>query len=138
MDPATIAGLVLGALPLLISAAENYEVTFQPFVTYRRHIKEIRRFTAKLDTQRAIFHNECQLLLLSVGQSLADILSDPHHPSRSDEQISKRLEELLGSSYNTCVSTLKLINETLEEITTETAGFADLLEKKVRLASLTK
>jgi hypothetical protein len=132
MDPATVAGLVLGALPLLVSAAENYEITFQPFVTYRRYIKEIQRFTARLDAQRAIFHNECQLLLLAVGQNLTDILGDPNHPARSDEQLAKRLEELLGSSYNTCVSTLKLINDTLEEVSSETAGFGDLLAQKVR------
>jgi hypothetical protein len=129
MDPATVAGLLSGVIPLLISAAENYEVTFQPFVTYRRHVKEVQRFTARLDAQRAIFHNECQLLLLAVGQNLTDILEDPHHPSRSDQQLSKRLEGLLGSSYNTCISTLQLINDTLEEVSTETAGFGDLLEK---------
>lgn len=132
MDPATVAGLVLGAVPLLISAVENYEVTFQPFVTYRRYIKEAHRFAARLDAQRAIFHNECQLLLLAVGQNLTDILEDPNHPSRSDQQLSKRLEDLLGSSYKTCLSTLQLINDTLEEVTTETAGFGELVEKKVR------
>lgn len=131
MDPATVAGLVLGVVPLLISAVENFEVTFQPFVTYRRHAKEVQRFTAKLEAQRAIFHNECQLLLLAVGQNLTDILRDPTHPARNDEQLSKRLEELLGSSYVTCVMTLKLINDTLDEVTEETKGFGDLIEKKV-------
>jgi hypothetical protein len=132
MDPATIAGLVLGVIPLLISAVENWEVTFQPFVTYRRHAKEAQRFTAKLEAQRAIFNNECQLLLLAVGQNLADILRDPNHSARSDEQLSKRFQELLGSSYATCVLTLTLINDTLNEITEETKGFGDLIEKKVR------
>jgi hypothetical protein len=131
MDPATIAGLVLGVIPLLISAVENYEVTFQPFVTYRRYAKEVLRFTAKLETQRAIFHNECELLLQAVGQSLPDILRDPNHPARSDEQLSKRLQELLGSSYGTCVLILGLIKDTLDEVTAETKGFGDLIEKKV-------
>lgn len=131
MDPATIAGLVLGALPLLISAAENYETTFQPFVTYRRHIKEIQRFRARLDAQRAIFYNECQLLLLAVDQNLTEILRNPNHPSRNDDELSERLKELLGSSHDTCVSTLGLINDTLSKVMLETAGFRDVLEKKV-------
>lgn len=113
MDPATIAGLALGALPLLICAVENYELTFQPFVTYRRHIKEIQGFRARLNTQRTIFHNDCQLLMQAVDQNLTDILRDVNHPSRQDEQIPERLEELLGASYDTCVSTLDLINDTL-------------------------
>jgi hypothetical protein len=131
MEAATIAGLVLGVIPLIISAVENYEVTFQPFVTYKRHVKEIRRFTARLDTQRAIFHNECQLLLVAVGQNLGDILGDPNHPSRNDGPLSRRLEGLLGTSYNTCVSTLNVINDTLAEVTNETVGFKDLLEGHV-------
>jgi hypothetical protein len=130
MDPATIAGLVLGVIPLIISSVENYEVTFQPFVTYRRHVKEVERFTYKLDAQRAIFHNQCQLLLLSVGQNINDILRDPNHPARSDDELSNRLEELLGLSYITCVSTLKLIKGTLDAVTEETKGFRDLLEKR--------
>lgn len=131
MDPITITGLVLGVVPLLISAAENYEVTFQPFVTYRRHVKEIQRFTARLDAQRAIFHNECQLLLWEVGLNLNDILADENHPSRNDQDLSMRIQELLGSSYDTCISTLNIINDTLNEVTTETKGFQDILDSKV-------
>jgi hypothetical protein len=131
MDPATVAGLVLAIVPLVISVCENYEVTFQPFVAYRRHAKEVQRFTAKLEAQRAIFHNECQLLLLALGQNLADILRDPYHPARHDKQLSQRLQGLLGSSYTTCLMTLKLINDTLDEVTEETKGFGDLIEKKV-------
>jgi len=127
MDPATITGLVLGVLPLLISAAENYEITFQPFVTYRRHIREV----ARLNTQRSIFHNECQLLLCEVDQNLNDILGDPNHISRRDEQLSGRIQQLLGSSCAMCISTLNLINDTLNEITAETKGFEDLLDSKV-------
>lgn len=131
MDPATVAGLVLAAIPLLISAFENYEVTFQPFVTYCRHVKEVRRFTDSLDTQRAIFGNECQLIMLSLGQNLHDVLKDPDHPVRRDETLSNRLKEMLGSSYNTCITTLNLINDTLSEITRETKDFRYLLQTEV-------
>jgi hypothetical protein len=132
MDPATAAGLVLSVIPLVISAVENYEVTFQPFVTYRRYAKEVERFTAQLDAQRAVFRNQCQLLLREVDQNLTDILRDPNHSARFDEQLSKRLEELLGSSYATCVAILNLIKEKLDEVTEETRGFADLIGNKVR------
>jgi hypothetical protein len=132
MDPTTAAGLALAAIPLLISAFENYEITFQPFVTYCRHMKEVQRFTDRLDTQRAIFSNECQLLMLALGQNLSDILKDPNHPSRRDEALSNRLQEMLGSSYKICISTLNLINDTLGKITEETKDFRFLLEKTVR------
>jgi hypothetical protein len=132
-DPATVAGLALAVVPLLISAFENYETTFQPFVTYCRHVREVERFLARLGIQRTIFLNECELLFMAVsnGPSLSEVLKDPDHPSRTDEQISRRLKDLLGSSYNACVSTLQLINDTLNKITLETKDFQHLLEDKV-------
>lgn len=130
MDPATVAGLVLGLAPLIISAVENYEVTFQPFVTYRRYSEEISKFAARLDTQKAIFNNQCQLLLLAAEKNgsqedviLDNILKDPCHPSRWNETLNDRLEALLGTSLDTCVSTLRLIHQTLAEIIRETKGF---------------
>lgn len=142
MDPATIAGLVLGIAPLIISAVENYETTFQYFVTYRRYAREINKFATRLDAQKAIFNNQCQLLLLAAerhGQQedviLDNILKDPNHPSRSNEALNKHLGELLGASLETCVSTLRLIHQTLEEITRETKGFEELSNKKVSRTS---
>jgi hypothetical protein len=132
-DPVTAAGLALAVIPLLISAFENYEITFKPFVTYYRHVKEVERFLARLGIQRTIFLNECELLFMAVsnGSSLSEVFRDPNHSSRTDEQISKRLQDLLGSSYNTCISTLHLINDTLNKITLETKDFQHLLEDKV-------
>ena len=119
-DPVTAVGLAFAVMPLLISAFENYEVTFQPFVTYCRHVKEVERSLARLGIQKTIFLNECELLFMAVsnGPSLSEVLRDSNHPCRTDEQISKRLLDLLGSSYSTCISTLNLINETLDKITT--------------------
>lgn len=132
-DPISVTGLALGIVPLLISAFENYEITFEPFVTYYRHVKEVNRFLTRLRTQRTIFQNECELLFTAVsdGTRLAEVLQDLNHPSRKDEEMSKRLEALLGSSYSCCVSLLNLINDTLKKITLETKGFDDLLEEKV-------
>jgi hypothetical protein len=138
MDPVTVAGLVLSIALLIISAVESYEVAFRPFLIYRRYSREIAKFATKLDAQKAIFNNQCQLLLLAPerngsddGVILDNILKDSSHPSRTNQSLSKQLEKLLGVSLQTCISTLKLIHQTLEEITKETKGFQELLGKKV-------
>jgi hypothetical protein len=130
--------MVTGVAPLIISAIENYETAFQPFVTYRRYSGEIAKFATRLDAQKAIFNNQCQLLLLAPEKDglqedviLDNILKDPRHPSRSDGTLNSHLEDLLGASVNTCVSTLRLIQQTLDEITRETEGFQELSNKKV-------
>jgi hypothetical protein len=139
MDPVTAISVTLGVVPLFISAIENYEEIFQPFVVYQRYEKEINRFVSKLRTQKTVFHNECQIILFSVTSSqdlaLSKILADPAHPSRFDRELSNKLCQLLGSSYETCVSTLQTINETLEKAIQETKSFGDLLQK-VYISSL--
>jgi hypothetical protein len=114
-----------------------------PVFRYLSAIRQrIDKFATRLDAQKAIFNNQCQLLLLAAerhGQQedviLDNILKDPNHPSRSNEALNKHLGELLGASLETCVSTLRLIHQTLEEITRETKGFEELSNKKVSRTS---
>ena len=141
MDPVSAVGLALGIAPLIISAIENYEYTFQPFVTYRRYCREIDKFTTRLSTQKTIFNNECQLLLLAVENRnsigylpLDDILKDPNHSARRSDDLNQRLEELLGSSLSLCIAKLRLIQETLDEITHETRGFQAVALRKASLS----
>ena len=145
MDPVSAVGLALGIAPLIISAIENYEYTFQPFVTYRHYSREIDKFTTRLSTQKTIFNNECQLLLLAVDNRdnrgdllLGSILKDPAHSARRNDALNRRLEELLGSSLTTCVAKLQLIQGTLDEITHETRGFQEVAAKKASRSARTR
>lgn len=133
MEAATIAGLVIGVLPLLVSVFENYETVFQPFVTFRRSSKEVSRFITTLEAQRTIFVNECQLILLAATnrEHSIDILRDPNHRLRNDDAIEARLTALLGTSRDTCLQTLKLINEILNKLSSETKDLNILVDKKV-------
>jgi hypothetical protein len=143
MDPLTLTGLALGIAPLIISAVENYEYTFQPFVTYRRYSREIDRFTTRLSTQKTIFTNECQLLLLATenqGNSesilLDRIIKDPNHVSRLDDGLNRKLEKVLGASFDRCIATLCLIQGTLDDISRETKRFEEVTSKKARAPHL--
>ncbi|KAH7321852.1 hypothetical protein BKA65DRAFT_89681 [Rhexocercosporidium sp. MPI-PUGE-AT-0058] len=137
MDPITIASLALGIAPLIISAVENYEHTFRPFVTYSRYSREIDNFATRLAAQKAIFNNQCQLLLSAASKDiegldsmLDNIIPDPGHASRSSAILSARLEDLLGSSLSACESTLRLTQGTLNDIMEETKGFHDVIGQK--------
>jgi hypothetical protein len=47
-----VLGVVLGLLPLLISAGEHYEDVYQPFLRYRHFSKEVERYGLQLIHQR--------------------------------------------------------------------------------------
>jgi hypothetical protein len=135
VDPVSVAGLGLAVIPLIISAFENQEVTFQPFVTFRRSRKEAQRFRNILKIQQTVFENECRLLLSSITRKQDEMLSNPDHTLWRDHDLAKLLGAYLDDSLETCVSTLELIHRTLKEINDEThGGFQDLEKLKVDIA----
>lgn len=133
MDPATGVGLALGIIPLIISALENYEYTFQLIIIFSRHYrKEVERFQNALKVQRVSFANECCFLLHSVTSSRGNVMiNDLGHALWRDEDLEEQLKARLVDSYDGCVSGLSLINDALMEILKETKTL-DILLQKVR------
>jgi hypothetical protein len=62
-----VAGIALGALPLIVSAAENYAKVYRKFSRFRKYDAEIRGFLHRLLLQKTIFRTECRLLITLVA-----------------------------------------------------------------------
>ena len=60
-------GIILGVLPLLISAVEHYDDVLRPFIRYRTFISKAQQLHDEVETERTIFRTECQLLLAAVA-----------------------------------------------------------------------
>jgi hypothetical protein len=75
------AGLLLGVLPLMISAAEHYDDISRPFRRYLKFAPELKLYQHQLCTQKTIFRNECQKLLsmLIDRQTAKDMLKESKH-----------------------------------------------------------
>lgn len=125
------AGLVLGVLPLLISAAEHYEDVFRPFKRYRKYAPELKLYQQQLETQKTIFRNECHLLLatLTGSQTAKGMLKESKHPSWVDLELDARFGRQLGDSGSTCKTIIELIRGKLEEIEEETEKFGFVIQQ---------
>ena len=132
-DPATAAGLALAVIPLIVSALENYEYTFQPIIIFsKRYCKEVEKFQKALKVQKVNFANECTFLLHSVTSNRGNVMIDDlEHPLWRDGDLENRLRDRLSDSYDGCVSSLSLINDILLEILKDTKTL-DILLQKVR------
>ena len=126
-------GLVLGVLPLIISALENYEVTFRPFVTYCRYSKELRDFHTRLATQKQLFKDYCLILLSRIGA--AKLLESPSASKsrwraglldESEQKLADRVTKYLGRSHDTCRSLIELIERTVLSIQQETQNLKEI------------
>lgn len=133
-----IAGLALGgigALPLFLSAAQNYKELSLPFRRYKNFVPEAARFQKALLVQQTIFRSQCRILLEAIvpHDVASSILDGADHPSVSHMEIEEQLVELLGGSKVTCVSTIETIKEHLQEIQNECQEFEAVVIRGLRV-----
>ena len=135
----TIAGLALGILPLLISAAEHYDDCLRPFIRYKNFAKEADRFRHLLGIQKTIFRNQCRLLLEEIIEHdvASSMFSRPsganHHPSWSDIDLEEQLSQLLGDSRDACITTVEMIEERLGDIKGENQDLEAAIDQDSRV-----
>jgi len=129
-----IAGVTLAILPLLISAAEHYENVFRPFKRYHKFAPELEQYQQKLRTQKTIFRNECQLLLVTLTggkQTARDMLKEKQHPLWEDSELNEKFNQQLGDSALACKTTVDLIQTKLKSIEEESENFGLVIQQSV-------
>lgn len=132
------AELALALLPILISAVEHYSDCFRPLRRYHKFTSEIDHFLQRLKIQRAIFRNQCRILLLNaVDQDVAShMLEERDHPSWSDADTEKVLIEQLGSSREACIAAIGLIDESLCDIARKIRGLGTIVDQEYQVMAL--
>ena len=115
------AGIALAILPLLISAVEHYDDCLSPFARFKNFPKEAGRFIKLFNIQKAIFHNQCRILLEEVIEqdAAASMLRSSEHPFWCDTELEIQIVGLLDKSKVACADTIELINEKLSEVGSE-------------------
>lgn len=134
----TVAGLALGVLPLLTSAAEHYDDCLRPFIRYKNFAKEADRFRNLLGIQKTIFRNQCRILLEEivehdVASSMLNGPSGANHPSWSEVELEKQLSHLLGNSRDACITTVEMIEERLRDIEGESQDLETTIDQDSRV-----
>ena len=122
---AEVAGLVLGIVPLFLSALEHYEEVFQPFQRYRKFTLELQRYRVQLTTQKTIFRNSCQILLCSVIEidEAKLMLREINHPLWMDGDLGDNIIRQLGESGISCEAIIGMIIVKLKELMAECKKF---------------
>lgn len=121
-----IASLVLGVLPILVSAVEHYDHIRKLFARYRKFDDEFHRFQRGLGTQYALYRTEVNLLLRRVlGQEQAtQMLEDPKHQLWRDTSVDSRIKKHLGLNGPSSVEIVQTIEELLRGIREKEKYFA--------------
>jgi hypothetical protein len=134
MAGSEITGVVLGVLPLLISAVGTYDNVYRPFVTrYKDYEPALKSFQQGLLTERAIFRNECRLLLRSSVDSelVQEMLEDLTHDGWADRDIEQKVSQYLGDSKEECKEAIALIRGKLLAILKEYQRYGIVMDSEL-------
>lgn len=101
MSGLEVAGVVLGALPLIISALEHYANGINTAKRYWRYKSEIRSLILQVKTERDIFLNTIEQLLNGIVrlEQMETFLSSPRGDIWRDEDVNSKLKDRLRGAY---------------------------------------
>jgi hypothetical protein len=117
-----VIGVILGAIPLFISAAEHYNDGLDPIRRVFRAPSEIRKFCRALQDQRTLLRSSLIAIfgkLPSLSESQKEDLRDSNSNLSSlwnDEDLQEELQDALGHIYESYMANLDTLVLALEKL----------------------
>ncbi|GAW20587.1 hypothetical protein ANO14919_100950 [Xylariales sp. No.14919] len=115
-----IAGLILGAIPLVITGLEHYSGGKSTLGRYRRYKAELKILVNILETEEARLLNICEKLLVGVVPpwKIEDMIKHPLGHMWKDDEIQKRMRFRLWRSYAVFEKTANDVHDAIREMET--------------------
>lgn len=113
-----VAGVVLGTLPLAISALEHYRDGLRVIQRWRKFERELQSLIRNLETERAKLQNVCEMLLTGlVSHSRIEAMVDnPLGDLWLEEGIRKKVRVRLWRSWSVFEKNLQEMNGAIDRL----------------------
>ncbi|KAI0913261.1 hypothetical protein F4823DRAFT_578687 [Ustulina deusta] len=113
-----VVGIVLGAIPLLISALEHYERGIKTIQIVRRRAKVMHSLATALSTEQTILRNTCETLLGGIidAKDMKPLLAEPFGPLWQDPDTKALVERRLDHTLKDFKVLVQSMKEAVEEI----------------------
>ena len=114
-----VAGIVLGSIPLIISALEHYRSGTQMIVRWKNYRQMLRTLALQLQTEHSILENTCETLLTGIVPSsqIKAMIADPFGEQWNDQAIKDQLYWKLDTSldiFEEGIQEMKVLIEMLQ------------------------
>lgn len=116
-----VAGLVLGALPIIISALESYEKSAGAIQRWRSYQRELRTLARGLETERVNLQNVFERLLIRIADApdIEKMIENPFGPLWKEEhnpEVYHKIRQRLWRSARVFEGNVNEIHKALEEL----------------------
>jgi hypothetical protein len=111
-----VVGVVLGTLPLVVSALENYANGVRTIRRLLQYKWEIKTLSTILEAEEVRFRNTCEVLIDGIDRAgeMEQLLKNPGGPLWKQGMLGERLETRLSTSYNVFFKCIQDMNDALE------------------------
>ncbi|KAL8329558.1 hypothetical protein RB597_005024 [Gaeumannomyces tritici] len=119
-----IAGAVLGALPIAITALEKYREANRTYRFWRGIRREHNNFRQELNHQRYLFSTNLEILLLPLvvdDDMIKTLCANPGGPEWKRPETEKALQIRLGGAYPHYLAIMEALETTVRELNKELA-----------------
>lgn len=115
MSGIEVAGIVLGAIPLVISGLEHYSEGARIIKSLRDYPEEFATLSRRLRVENETFRNTMELVLSGFvgGRTLSDMLTQPGGKAWAETNVEQELSRILQGSYGVFLETVVGMNEAL-------------------------
>ncbi|KAF4494553.1 hypothetical protein FAGAP_9314 [Fusarium agapanthi] len=119
-----IAGIVLGSIPLLISAIEHYSDSLDRATGFFKWKDGLNSALREFWYQHSSFELTLRKILKDVASppEIEEMISDPHHELWKSRDLSQALQQMLKFAYRPYISTIKDMHECMKRL----AGHLDI------------
>ncbi|KAF3050884.1 hypothetical protein E8E11_010750 [Didymella keratinophila] len=117
MSGVEVAGLVLGALPLLLVGLQFYAEGIAVTKRYWKYREEVNSLLDDLEAENAVYQNSIEMLLLGVVDAVdvTEFLANPGDELWKAASFQRRLKKRLGTSYDPYLSTIIKLEKSAEK-----------------------
>jgi hypothetical protein len=105
MSGIEVAGLALGAVPVILEAIKGYRDTYEHIQNFKHATRQLQIVDAQFQVCRLNFLSECRLLLglvVSDPQLSQEMVVDTQHKMWHDTSIAEQMVSLLQENVNAC------------------------------------
>jgi hypothetical protein len=126
MSGIEVAGLALGAIPVILEAIRGYRDTYDRIQDFRQALKQLVIVDATFRVCRLNFLSECRLLLnlvLSDPQLAQEMMANTEHHMWREQSLEQQLAHLLRDNSGACAVIVADTTSTIREFDTRLSKF---------------
>ncbi|KAI0021884.1 hypothetical protein F4780DRAFT_778158 [Xylariomycetidae sp. FL0641] len=118
MSGLEIVGVVLGAIPIITLAVEQYRIGVQTAKRLKRYERELVSLSRQLELQRATLTNSCERLLEGIlpPDDIENLVANPAAAAWKSEDIRSRVHFRLDSNATVFLYTVQDMKETVNGV----------------------